>query len=105
MLFVSVEHDTWSTTMCYAWLLLSRNPKAMAKIGAEHDAVLGSGTERAAAKLAENPGLYDELTYPHAVIKETLRLFPVVSSPRKAVPDFILNGSEGRAFLTEHCLV
>lgn len=34
--------DTTSTTICYAWLLLCRNPRVLVKLRAEHDTVLGT---------------------------------------------------------------
>lgn len=103
--FIFAGHDTTSTTICYAWLLLSRNPHVMAKLRAEHDAILGPDPEKAGSKLSENPALLNQLTYTLAVIKETLRIFPVVSSPRGGLRDFILSDSKGLRFPTEHCLV
>jgi cytochrome P450 len=104
-LFIFAGHDTTSTTICYSWLLLSRNPQAMAKIRAEHDAVLGLDREKTASVLSENPALLNRLTYTLAVIKETLRLFPVVTSPRGGLKNFVLTDSKGHCFPTEHCLV
>ncbi|KAF1972888.1 cytochrome P450 [Bimuria novae-zelandiae CBS 107.79] len=103
--FIFAGHDAASTTMCYCWLLLSRNPQAMAKIRAEHDAVLGSDRDKAAAALSENPALLNRLTYTLAVIKETLRLFPVVSAARGGLKDFVLTDAQGQRFPTEDCLV
>lgn len=103
--FIFAGHDTTSTTICYAWLLLSRNPKVMAKLRAEHDAVLGPDREKAASTLSGDPALLNQLTYTLAVIKETLRVFPVVSSPRGGMRDFLLTNSKGQQFPTEHCLV
>ncbi|KAF9699896.1 hypothetical protein EKO04_002457 [Ascochyta lentis] len=103
--FIFAGHDTTSTTICYAWLLLSRNPDAMAKIRAEHDAVLGPDPEKAASMLSKDPALLNQLTYTLAVIKETLRVFPVVSSPRGGLRDFILTDSQGHRYPTERCLV
>jgi cytochrome P450 len=99
------DHDATSTTICYAWLLLSRNPDKMAKLQAEHDNVLGHDMDQAATTLVANPALVSRLPYTLAVIKETLRVFPVVSSPRKGQKDFLLRDSKGRQFPTEHCLV
>jgi hypothetical protein len=81
--FIFAGHDASATSICYAWLLLSRNPAVMAKLRAEHDAILGPDSSTASAKLIESPQLINRLPHTLAVIKETLRLFPVVSAPRK----------------------
>lgn len=103
--FIFAGHDTTSTTICYSWLLLSRNPKALATLRAEHNEVLGPDKDKAASSLSSDPTLLNQLPYTLAVIKETLRIFPVVSSPRGGVRDFFLTDSKGRKFPTEHCLV
>ncbi|PVI05806.1 cytochrome P450 monooxygenase-like protein [Periconia macrospinosa] len=103
--FIFAGHDATSTTICYAWLLLSRNPRVLAKLRIEHDNVLGPDREKASEKLVSDPTLCNSLPYTLAVIKETLRLFPVVSSPRKGQKGFLLTDREGRQFPTEHCLV
>ncbi|KAF1959990.1 cytochrome P450 monooxygenase-like protein [Byssothecium circinans] len=103
--FIFAGHDATSTTICYSWLLLSRNPQAMAKIRDEHDAVLGPDPNTAASVLSANPVLLNRLTYTLAVIKETLRIFPVVSSPRGGLKNFILTDSKGQRFPTANCLV
>jgi len=103
--FIFAGHDATSTTICYSWLLLSRNPEAMAKIRAEHDAVLGPDKNKAASVLSKNPALLSRLTYTLAVIKETLRIFPVVSSPRGGLDNFVLTNSKGQRFPTADCLV
>ena len=103
--FIFAGHDAASTTMCYAWLPLSRNPEAMARLRAELDNVLGPDSDAAAAVLSSNPALLNRLPYTLAVIKETLRLFPVVSSPRGGLKNYSLTNSRGRHVPTEHCLV
>jgi sterigmatocystin biosynthesis cytochrome P450 monooxygenase len=103
--FIFAGHDATASTICYAWLLLSRNPDAMARLKAELDEVLGPDRSKAAQVLSENPALLNKLHYTLAVIKETLRLFPAVSSPRIGAPGFILTDSQGRQFPTEKCLV
>ncbi|KAF2662322.1 cytochrome P450 monooxygenase-like protein [Lophiostoma macrostomum CBS 122681] len=102
--FIFAGHDAVSTAICYAWLLLSRNPRTLEKLRAEHDAVLGP-TKEAAEALIQDPALLNQLHYTLAVIKEAMRLFPAVSSPRKGQPNFLLADSQGRQFPTEGCLV
>ncbi|WMX49061.1 cytochrome P450 [Streptomyces roseicoloratus] len=63
-------HETTSSTLVWAWYLLSRNPRVAEALGAELDRVLGD----------RDPGFddYTELAYTQAVVKETLRLYPTV---------------------------
>lgn len=63
-------HETTSSTLVWAWYLLSRNPRARAALAAELDRVL-DGRE---------PGFDDfsRLTYTQSVVKETLRLYPTI---------------------------
>ena len=63
----------------------------MVRIRAEHDAVLGPDPNEAASILSQNPGLLNQLTYTLAVVKETLRVFRTVSSPRGGIQKFILS--------------
>ncbi|XEC30485.1 cytochrome P450 [Streptomyces fradiae] len=63
-------HETTSTTLVWAWYLLSRNPRVADALAAELDRVLGD----------RDPGFddYAQLSYTQAVVKETLRLYPAI---------------------------
>ncbi|MCX5144270.1 MULTISPECIES: cytochrome P450 [unclassified Streptomyces] len=63
-------HETTSSTLVWAWYLLSRNPGARAALSEELDRVLGD----------REPGFddYAQLPYTQAVVKETLRLYPTI---------------------------
>ncbi|MFI8518136.1 cytochrome P450 [Streptomyces sp. NPDC085481] len=63
-------HETTSSTLVWAWYLLSRNPRVAEALGSELDRVLGD----------RDPDFddYAELAYTQAVVKETLRLFPTI---------------------------
>ncbi|MFF9687476.1 cytochrome P450 [Streptomyces sp. NPDC014623] len=63
-------HETTSSTLVWAWYLLSRAPHARAALTEELDRVLGD----------REPGIddYAQLTYAQAVVKETLRLYPTI---------------------------
>ncbi|KAL8822267.1 MAG: hypothetical protein Q9191_006993 [Dirinaria sp. TL-2023a] len=104
-LFIFGGHDTTATTICYLYLLLSRNPTVLKKLRAEHDLVFGTDPTKATRVLLSQPQLLNQLPYTLAVIRETLRLFPVVTSPRAGQPDFSLTDTDGRQYPTEHCLV
>ncbi|MGY3678598.1 cytochrome P450 [Streptomyces sp. TE33382] len=63
-------HETTSSTLVWAWYLLSRNPRARTALAEELDRVLGD----------RDPGFddYARLTYAQSVVKETLRLYPTI---------------------------
>lgn len=63
-------HETTSSTLVWAWHLLSRNPRVREALAEELDRVLGD----------REPGFedYARLTYTQAVVKETLRLYPTI---------------------------
>ncbi|MEV5678253.1 MULTISPECIES: cytochrome P450 [unclassified Streptomyces] len=63
-------HETTSSTLVWAWYLLSRNPRARAALAEELDRVLGD----------REPTFddYTRLTYAQSVVKETLRLYPTI---------------------------
>lgn len=104
-LFIFSGFDTTATTICYAFLLLSRNPKALAKLREEHDAVLGD-RHKTADLLMSEPALLNRLPYTLSVIKETLRLYPVVSAPKGGKPNFTLTDpTTGLQFPTSGFLV
>ena len=80
-LFIFGGHDTTATTISDMYLLLSRNPSALHKLRIEHNKILGEHAKDASASLTLKAHLLSQLPYTLAVIKETLRLFPVVTSP------------------------
>jgi cytochrome P450 len=65
-------HETAANTLAWCWILLAEHPEIEARMHAEIDGVLGSGSTRRAAV----PDDYASLPYTEAVIKETLRLYP-----------------------------
>ncbi|GAB7362455.1 hypothetical protein MBLNU230_g2777t1 [Neophaeotheca triangularis] len=79
--FMFAGHDTTSSTICYAAYMLSKNPKALARLRAEHDQILGP-VSTTAETIKTNPHILNKLEYTLAVTKEVLRLFPPTSSTR-----------------------
>jgi cytochrome P450 len=65
-------------------MLLSKNPDVVQKLREEHDEVFGSDLQQTLAIINETPYKTNELEYTTAVIKETLRLFPVGFGVRQA---------------------
>lgn len=90
-MFLFAGHDTTATTLAYAYYELSRNPDKLALLRAELDEVLGNDPEQAADRISADPALLNQLPYTLGVVKETLRLWPVVGTVR--------NGSDGYTLL------
>lgn len=104
--FIFAGHDTTSSTLCYAYYLLSKHPSSLARIRAEHDSILGQDENAAADLIKTNPHILNKLEYTLAVIKETLRLFPAASAPRAGSKDiFLRDPKTGEMWPTEGYLV
>lgn len=104
-LFIFSGHDSTSASVCWSFYLLSKSPENLDRIRAEHDAVFGVSLDRAPTMMAENRQILNQLPFTLAVIKETLRLFPVVSGTRFGEPGFSVIAEDGRAYPTEDCLL
>ena len=104
-LFIFSGHDTTSASVCWSFYLLSKSLKDLDRIRAEHDEVFGTDLDRAPAMISEDPHILNRLPFTLAVIKETLRLFPVASSIRSGEPGFSVVAEDGRVYPTEECLV
>lgn len=103
--FVFAGHDSTSSTICYAFHLLSTSPKTRELMVAEHDLVLGTDHNQAAKRIAEDPYILNQLPYTLAVIKETLRLYPPASSTRSGEPGYYISGPNGLQYPTDGFLV
>ena len=97
--FILAGHDTTSSTLCYIFYTLSRNPLALQRVRAEHDDVLGSDSTQTKAEIIADPHALHRLPFTLAVIKETLRLFPMASTTRDGEPGFCLS-QDGRQYPT-----
>ena len=104
-LFLFSGHDTTSSTMTYIFHLLAANSWALELVREEHRNILGSDSDQRTNTLVASPHLLNSLPYTVAVIKETMRLFPVVSSTRGGEPGFFVTDEQGRQFPTENFLV
>ncbi|KAI0096749.1 vera protein [Nemania sp. FL0031] len=88
--FLFAGHDTTAATIVFMIKLLQDHPECLAKLRAEHDAVLGPDPNLAVDTLKESPHLLYSLPYTLGVIKETLRLNPLAATIRTASPGFHL---------------
>ncbi len=103
--FLFSGHDTTSSTVCYIFYLLSTNEAILRRIRNEHTQIFGSELAERIKRLEEEPHLLNQLPYSVAVLKETMRLFPVGSSLRGGEPGFYVRDVDGRSFPTDGFLV
>ncbi|KAI9799980.1 MAG: hypothetical protein M1833_003509 [Piccolia ochrophora] len=85
--FIFAGHDTTSSTISYMYHQLSKHPDSLARVRAEHDTVFGSDLSQTVEKIKEQPHLLNQLPFTHAIIKETLRLYPPADPARKGLKD------------------
>jgi cytochrome P450 len=69
--------ESWANSTKYMKMLLSKSPEVLAKLREEHSRVFDVSSATTIGILQRCPQKLDELEYTTAVIKETLRLFPV----------------------------
>ena len=72
-------------------MLLSKNPEVVRKLREEHSRVFHPDFNETLKILEDAPHKLDELEYTAAVIRETLRLFPVGFSLRQAEQECVSN--------------
>ncbi|EHL03768.1 putative sterigmatocystin biosynthesis monooxygenase stcS [Glarea lozoyensis 74030] len=104
-MFVFAGHDSTSSAITYCFHLLSRHPKALQRLRAEHDETYGMDISSVASKLLANPALANGLLYTTAVIKEALRLFPPASSSRQGTTGVEITDDRGMVCPTEGAVV
>jgi cytochrome P450 len=69
--------ESWANSTKYMKMLLSKSPEVLAKLREEHSRVFDVSSATTIGILQRCPQKLDELEYTTAVIKETLRSFPV----------------------------
>lgn len=90
--FVFAGEDTTGTLMQWAFYEISKHPDTLARLRAEHDAVLGDDAE--GRLIHDSEATLSRLEYTLAVVKETLRLHPPAATARM-IP-------EGSGFVYTH---
>lgn len=100
-LFLFAGNDTTSSTIAFAFHMLSQHVEALARLRQEHDIVFGDDVSGAAHLLKENPTLLNQCTYTLACVKETLRLYPPAANMRRGQPGISLPALNGQLLPTE----
>jgi cytochrome P450 len=70
-------------------MLLSKSPKVLAKLREEHTCIFHSSFVKTIEMVEAKPSKLDELDYTTAVIRETLRLFPIGFGVRLAAEEYV----------------
>ncbi|KAH8596814.1 cytochrome P450 [Bisporella sp. PMI_857] len=84
-------------SLCFIYILLSKNPEVMRKLRQEHNSVFGKDISETPTILGDSPNKLNDLEYTTAVIKEALRLFPVGFGVKQAPPGATVTW-DGRAY-------
>ncbi|ETS75578.1 hypothetical protein PFICI_12522 [Pestalotiopsis fici W106-1] len=83
-------HDTTSTTICWMFKELQDNPVCLERLREEHDTVFGTEIGACQELILNSPHLLYALPYTLAIIKETLRLYPLAATMRQGSSDYLL---------------
>ncbi|ORY60820.1 vera protein [Pseudomassariella vexata] len=89
-ILIFAGYETTAAAVCWMFKLLQDHPDSMAKLRSEHDAIFGPDPDDAAGILTQSPQLLNSLHYTTAVIKETLRLYPLAGSLREGEAGFCM---------------
>ncbi|KAJ5358348.1 cytochrome P450 [Penicillium cataractarum] len=98
-------YGTTTDTLCFVFIMLSLHPHVMVKLRNEHSEVFGASLASTQEILRRTPQKTSELLYTTAVIKETLRLFPVGFGARKAMPGIDALQYNGKLYPTSNHLI
>lgn len=92
-------HDTTAATLCYTICLLSQHPEILARIREEHSRLVTPTMTRneAIQSIVSNLSSLTNLPYTHAVIKESMRIYPTSNNARVQPPNSPL-----RTITTKH---
>ncbi|KAK3112559.1 hypothetical protein LTR53_011052 [Teratosphaeriaceae sp. CCFEE 6253] len=104
--FVFAGHDTTSSTICYVYYYLSKNPGMLTRIRQELDDVFGPDPSTVGDQLRQDSRLLNKLEYTLAVTREVLRMQPPASTIRVGQPGFFIHDPEtGEALPTEGYMI
>jgi cytochrome P450 len=99
--FLFAGHDTTATTITWCFQYLSKHPKILERMRAEHDEVFGTDTKSVADTLQASPQLLNALPFTLAVAKEVLRMCPIAATLRKGEPSLFFTARDGTQLPTD----
>ncbi|QGI85386.1 unnamed protein product [Fusarium fujikuroi] len=85
--------NTSTNSLCFLFMLLSKAPGFVKKMHQEHIEQLGTSPQ---VTLLANPNMLRRLPYTEAVVKESLRLYPLGSDLKHAPPGTTITTHDGR---------
>ncbi|KAF2114036.1 sterigmatocystin biosynthesis P450 monooxygenase StcS [Lophiotrema nucula] len=94
-----------ASVLCYSFHLLSKHPKVLARLRAEHDEALGTDPTVAGSRFVEDARIIHSLPYTLAVIKEVMRFFPPAGTNREGKPGVVVYNDAGFPMMTEDAII
>ena len=100
-MFFFAGYDSTASSLVYAYHNLWTHPETLARMCQEHDEVFGPDVDAVPQLIRENPTLVNSLPYTLAVIKESMRLFPVAGGILEGSADLVVVDAEGNKYPTK----
>ena len=104
-LFLFAGNDSTSSSIVFAFHLLSKNPRVLAQLHAEHDEVFGEDVSSTARLIKDDPSLLNRCKLTLAVVKETLRLYAPAATMRTGNRECFLTTRSGVSLPTNGCAI
>ncbi|TDZ40133.1 putative sterigmatocystin biosynthesis P450 monooxygenase stcS [Colletotrichum trifolii] len=98
-------HGTTTDTFTWVAMFLSLYPDVVARLREEHDAHFSPDLDTTVQLLVTNPAATNDLAFTTAVIKETLRFFPIGFTIRQAPPGVTHLTWNGRRWPVKNLMV
>ena len=104
-IFLFSGHDTTSSSICYLFYLLSIHRGVLKRLREEHRKTIIAKNDQVAPSIIKDPSLLNKIPYTTAVIKESLRMFPVVTGVRAGAAGHSVRDATGHVFPTNGFLI
>ncbi|KND87698.1 putative sterigmatocystin biosynthesis P450 monooxygenase [Tolypocladium ophioglossoides CBS 100239] len=98
-------HGTTTDTFTFTTMFLSLYPDVVERLRKEHNEHFAADLDAAIEQLVAKPNKTNDLEYTNAVIKETLRFFPIGFTIREAPPGVEHLDWNGRRWPVRNCMV